>query len=369
MIIYRCLIKEILTVAAFITGLLIIVFIGIQLANFLSSSLASSLVSSVLVEFVVLQIPLLLTELLPLGIFLAILLVYGRWYADSEMIILFASGFSHARLLIFTFFLGITIAVFSGILSFWLTPHIAARQQKLIARMSAEFALKKIVPQQFQSIGNVVYYVDEVGKDQRTMKNIFFLQTQKNGKTVLILAKTGETQVADNSKKSMILAKDGYRYEFTPGQKNIVMTHYDTYGQQIISSVDSNGNTIATNEMATSDLIHKNGFLGSNSAYAAELQWRISLPIALILLSLLAAPLSYVNPRHGRFSHLLPAILIAIIYVNLLYTCQTWIANNTIPVWIGVWWIHLLLLGLVIYFVGKWSDFHFVKTTLKRIKV
>ncbi|NEO26271.1 MAG: LptF/LptG family permease, partial [Kamptonema sp. SIO4C4] len=42
----------------------------------------------------------------------------------------------------------------------------------------------------------------------------------------------------------------------------------------------------------------------------AELQWRISAPISVIVLTLMAVPLSHTSPRQGRFLHLFTAVLI-----------------------------------------------------------
>jgi lipopolysaccharide export system permease protein len=353
-IIYRCLIKEILMVAAFVTGLLILIFVCVQLANFLSSPLASSLVSSALCQFIGLQIPLLLTELLPLGIFFAVLLVYGRWYADSEMVVLFSSGFSQQRLLIFTWCFALIISLFSAVLSFWIMPSVSSYQKQLITKMMAEFTMKKMVPQEFQTIGDVVYYIGDVSKNNQTMQNIFFFQPKDHGKVMLILAKHAQTQVSEKTDSSFIIANQGYRYELTPGKKDVFVTQYDTYAQQLTSVGTGVGDVNDTNIMSTRELLSKSNFFRGVSQYGAELQWRISLPIALVLLSLLAVPLSYVNPRHGRFSQLLPAILIAIIYVNLLYTFQNWVGSGVLPLWIGVWWIHFVLIILIVFLVNRW---------------
>ena len=65
-----------------------------------------------------------------------------------------------------------------------------------------------------------------------------------------------------------------------------------------------------------------------NPAAAAELQWRFALPISVLMLALLAIPLSHVRPRQGRYSHILPAILIYIVYMNLLFIARNWVERN-----------------------------------------
>lgn len=56
-----------------------------------------------------------------------------------------------------------------------------------------------------------------------------------------------------------------------------------------------------------------------------EFQWRIASPIACILLVFLAIPLSFTNPRAGRSLNIIFAVLIFIIYNNLLAIMNTFI--------------------------------------------
>ncbi|NLC20477.1 MAG: LptF/LptG family permease, partial [Halomonadaceae bacterium] len=80
----------------------------------------------------------------------------------------------------------------------------------------------------------------------------------------------------------------------------------------------------------------------------AQLQWRLSLPLMVFILTLLAMPLSRVNPRQGRFAKLLPAIFLHVCYLSLLLAALDAIGRGTLPAVIGMWPIHLLflLLGL-----------------------
>ena len=76
---------------------------------------------------------------------------------------------------------------------------------------------------------------------------------------------------------------------------------------------------------------------------AAELQWRLSIPLMVFTLTLVAVPLSRVNPRSGKFAKLLPAVIIYIFYANFMFIARNATASGKIPLWIGMWWIHLLV--------------------------
>ena len=86
-----------------------------------------------------------------------------------------------------------------------------------------------------------------------------------------------------------------------------------------------------------------------DAADQAELQWRISIPLAALLLALLAVPLSYTSPREGRFGKIAIAILIYIPYANLLVLARKWIAAGSMPSWIGLWPVHFLVFLLIVW--------------------
>jgi len=78
----------------------------------------------------------------------------------------------------------------------------------------------------------------------------------------------------------------------------------------------------------------------------AELQWRLSAPLSLFVLALVAVPLSRSRPREGRFGRLGVGILVYIIYANMLNVARTMVERDEVPQWLGMWWVHVVL-GLV----------------------
>ena len=81
----------------------------------------------------------------------------------------------------------------------------------------------------------------------------------------------------------------------------------------------------------------------------AEVQWRISPAIALIILVFMAIPLSKSSPRDSRYTGLILGILIYMIYVNCLGAARVWLEQGVTPEIYGLWWIHLiaLMVGIV----------------------
>ena len=59
-------------------------------------------------------------------------------------------------------------------------------------------------------------------------------------------------------------------------------------------------------------------------------------------LVLIAIPLAYVNPRLGNYTAMFYAVLIYLIYSNLLNLTQNFVSQGKISVFIGIWLIHIL---------------------------
>ncbi len=78
----------------------------------------------------------------------------------------------------------------------------------------------------------------------------------------------------------------------------------------------------------------------------AQLQWRLGLPPMVFILTLLAMPLSRVNPRQGRFAKLLPAIFLYVAYLSLLLAALDAIARGSWSVTVGMWPIHAAFLAI-----------------------
>jgi lipopolysaccharide export system permease protein len=66
-------------------------------------------------------------------------------------------------------------------------------------------------------------------------------------------------------------------------------------------------------------------------------------------LVLLAIPLSFVDPRAGRSLNLIFALMIYVIYNNILSIFQAWVTQGRFDANIGLWPVHAFFALLVFY--------------------
>jgi lipopolysaccharide export system permease protein len=134
-----------------------------------------------------------------------------------------------------------------------------------------------------------------------------------------------------------------------PNTKEFSTTEFDQYGI-LTAQQSAEPYTESIDSKKLSDIMKSNALEDR-----LEFQWRIASPIACILLVFLAIPLSFTNPRAGRSLNIIFAVLIFIIYNNLLAIMNTFIMLKKVSVGIGFWPIHLIFLLAAIYLTYRRS--------------
>ncbi len=353
-IISRYLLKEVLGSLLAVTAVLLLIFLSNQLVRYLSYAASGKIPPHLLMQLMGFEIPYLLALLLPLGLYLGIILAYGRLYADSEMAVMNACGVGMKRLVWVTAGLSIVIAVVVLMLELVINPQMAVEKAHGLAQNTI---LDTIRPGRFQVLndGRRVIYIETMSRDRKRADNLFIAEEKKpsladNNSAWMVVSAQHGLQVTDPATKDLfILSTDGYRYEGVPGQNDYKVIQFRQYAVRAPSPLN---NMHLEQEAIPSVLLWQQY---RNPVAAAELQWRLSIPLSVVILMVLAIPFSRIRPRQGRYTNLFPAMLIYIIYVNLLFVSRNWVEIKMVPISIGMWWVHLAVvtLALLILFIQK----------------
>lgn len=355
MIITRYLSREIFTITIIATLILMLIFMSNQFARYLALAAAGKMMVLQLLHLMLLEIPQLLSLILPLAFYLSILLAYGRLYIDNEMIVLNTCGLSYQYLLSRTMLFATCIAIPVFIFTLILNPIFATARNQLLSQINAASALQTLQPGRFQQANNGqrIFYVERMSSDHQLLQNVFVAEKANSidpdiKSTWSVMSAAGGHRYFDSkTKEQFVVADNGYRYEGDPGTNNFTIIHFDQYGVRIdipVPYIGSDIDNASTLQLLKQVRQHK---LEAN----AELQWRIAMPLSVYILTLLALPLSWVKPRQGRFTQLFPAILLYIIYANMLIVGQDWILNGILMPTLGLWIVHIILLLLAIVLV------------------
>jgi lipopolysaccharide export system permease protein len=301
--------------------------------------------------------------ILSLSFFLSIIISISQFYKNSEAVVMNSFGMGDKSFI----HLIQPVVVFLFLLVFALTIYAVpwAKQQKSFAEdetvNASEFSF--ISEGKFESFknGEIVFYasessqIDEAG--EQNMEEIFIYVSNETSPIVVLAS--GATKYTDSDNESIYLRlKDGVRYEGLPGDENVNILDFDRYDLEIVSGEvqKSLSNFSEIEEKTSIDLLMEGGNLAN-----AEIQWRLSQPISILILSFIGVLLAKTSPRTGKGVNLLFGIIIFMLYNNGLLVAKNSIESGQLNPFVGLWSIHILLILFMIIFYqfrqGKYSSF------------
>lgn len=346
MIVFRYLSREVLLTLSAVSAVLLVIIMSGRFIKYLAQAASGLLDPGSLFLIMGFRLPGFLQLILPLGLFLGILLSYGRLYLESEMTVLSATGMSQQRLVCMTMFPATLVALIVAWLSLSLAPQGANQFQLLLNKQDALTEFDTLEPGRFQALrdGTRVTYTERMTDDRVNLGGVFISQknissNNKDRGISVLVAEKGRQEIRPDGNRYLIL-DNGYRYDGSPGQADYRAIKYDEYGV-LLPKPDVSDEVTDRDAMPTSKLV------GSEDIrLRAELQWRMSLPLLVFIVTLMAVPLSRVNPRQGRFLKLLPAILLYMAYLTILIAARGALDKGKIPAALGLWWVHGIFLAI-----------------------
>lgn len=344
MLIFRYLAREVFITLASLTTILMLIFMSNQFVRYLNRAASGSIPLAIVMKLMMLELPNLMGLLLPLGFYIALLIAYGRLYADSEMTVLQACGYGPAQLLKQSYMMAAVVSLVVLIIMVWISPLIAAERTKLIRTSGVQTLIQTILPGHFTSIqsGRQIFYVESMTRDHTKGEHIFLArQVKKDNKLQwnVLWAENAYAETDPITQEDYLILEKGREYEGMPGRADYQIAEFNQYKARLPHPTIENRDDAKS--ASTASLWR--GF-PSNKVQSAELQWRLSIPLMVLTLTLVAVPLSRVNPRSGKFAKLLPAIVLFIVYANFMFVARDWVARGKVPMWLGMWWIHLIVL-------------------------
>jgi lipopolysaccharide export system permease protein len=312
---------------------------GVSLGELLRDIAGGRMPSGLLGALILLKMPDVLGTILPLSIFIAVIWGLGRIYRDQEMAVMRASGFSWPLLLRPLYSLLIPVSAVLLLTSLVLSPLAASvTQQKLedAFRNAAEWGLQTGKFHVLQG-GDLILYVESVRKDGRTLEHVFIQQRDGDREQIWAAAR-GYYWLAPETGGRFLTLENGRITEGGSDSLDFGILEFSRNDLKL-PEPEERARSDALEARPTSDIL-----FSLDPEEATEIQWRLTPAVAVLVLGLLAIPLSHSAPREGRGGRAVLGILAYIVYANGLYMCRNWMAKGDFPIIPGLWWIHLLVL-------------------------
>ncbi len=348
MIIFRYLLKEVAKTQLAVFLVIMTIFISNKFVRVLDDASEGGIPGHLVMTFIGLKIPDLAGMILPLSFFLGVLLAYGRIYAENEMTVLHACGVSEWYVVRVTLILGFVTAIITGIFTLYLSPMAAEYEVQVKDQLAADSGLSSLIAGRFQTTGNkkAVIFIHEKNRDDNTFEKVFVAQlpdqNTPNASVIdssLVYAAIGQVIEEETGLQRLILSA-GTRYQNDIKNKEFRQVAFDKYYIQIQDQ------KVAQKRRKLSAIPTAELYQEQTPETSAESQWRIAFPLACIIMTLVAVPLSVVNPRQGKFGKMLPALLLFLSYFLLLTAVRSGIEKTSVPQYVGLWPVHFIVLAL-----------------------
>jgi lipopolysaccharide export system permease protein len=340
-VIDRLLVREILKTLLVILLVLALVLLANTLVRYLGKAAVGALGTDVLLLVVGLELLRAMGLIVPPAFFFAVLWVLGNMHRDSEMTALAASGFGHARLFRSVLLLALPLAVLVGVLVMELLPWAKQQVDRIKLEQANSADISGVRPGRFNefSRGGVVVYAEREAPEGRGLHGLL-VQDRQQGRTGLVTAEQARQVTDPETGERYVVLIDGRRYEGVPGERDYSIGRFETYSLRIpeLEPLPRRLRKSAKpwRMLAASDA----------PADRAELHARLATPLVLIAFGMLAVPLARVPPRSGVYGRLLLAVFLYFLVINLQRVAERWLAEGSLPDWLGLWWLPLAMLGV-----------------------
>jgi len=338
--------KELLVACLSVLFILLLIVLSTELVHLLSwvsqgfiplSALIPYLINS-LFEFTIL--------LIPLSLLMGVLISFGRLYRDSEMAAIMSAGIGPLQWYRPLMMVAVPATLSLLLLMTYVRPIIAIQRAQITAEMQSQAKVDTLLVGQFNRSGkgDGVLFLESADKDRNQIDNVFF-QQRRDGKNHVDLAATTSSYYNEEGRRYMMMY-NGTHYVGNAGDADFKIIKYKDYGLYVAKKQVTAH--FSEKSKSTAELWHS--VIPKDQA---ELQWRFALPLATIIVAFMALPLSRTDPRSGRYGKLALALVLYLIYSNFLGVAYTWVGQERVPAWIGIWWVHLIAIVFTFYLLKR----------------
>ena len=340
-ILQKYLITEITRTSITVLAVFLVILTANTMLRLIEESSIGNFPTYLLFPLIIVKITQYSIYLIPISLFLGIILSFGKFYSENEMAVINSSGISIYDITKIIARVILPAAFVVALFSLYITPSATQYRYQLEHKLNNEERIEEINPGRFTSSqsGRATFFVENIKNN--ILEKIFF--SSSGGRAEAIENSSTARYITDKDNRKYILLRDGVISEIIPPNYTTTRkTKYREHGVQLGQELPKFTNT-KYDAVSTLSLLSIDGKESS-----AELQSRLLLPIATILLGFIAFPVSYSSPRKGRYAKIFFGSLIYFTYLIIMSIIEKLYLLETTPSILGMWWIHFLMLLLVI---------------------
>jgi lipopolysaccharide export system permease protein len=319
------------------------------------------------------SMPFFLVYVLPMSTLLGVLLGVIRLSSDNELTALKSSGVSLWQMLPPVLALSLTTMLVSGALSVWLKPLGMKKAEDLrveIVMKHPELALK---PNVINVVGRrLVAYVGQTTGGGRFLRHVLIWDERNPRLKQTIVAKRGRLRKTEGAavesgikrieKKFLLVLRDVKVLKVSPDYRVTPDTRFDGLRQPLILSQllpARSGDRLSIRAMTPGQLVDaldkaRPGTVLYNQLLI-NLHQIFTVPLACLIMGLLGVPLGIQGRGSNRFTGVIIAGIIFLVYYLFMNSAYTLGKDETLPPVVGVWLGNVVFSVLAAYMLWEAS--------------
>tara|TARA_B100001287_G_scaffold34231_1_gene24298 strand:+ start:1449 stop:2633 length:1185 start_codon:yes stop_codon:yes gene_type:complete len=318
-------------------GVLLVFFllvVGSRVVGYFEQAAEGNIDPGIILSVIALRFPDFITLLIPLSFFLGLLITIGRLNSEGEIHGYFSAGLSKFNLIKFLLPQAFIYFFITLVLSLYIAPYTKNLSKELLVIDSFEEQIDAIQSDEIVSLDDGGFLYVQTA-DEGLIKGVKLFQVDEDNSFIVI---SDELLTKEKDKTIELNLKNGSFYGGLFSESSKIISNFNNFNFEIDKNMSQ------SNDLSLTKL-----FDYSSASDQATFQWNISIPITILILLLYGIYISSSKPREGKFSFMLPGMLIYVSYLSLLILGREFISDNPSSIF-NLWFIHgLFVLFLFLY--------------------
>ncbi len=356
LILYRYINRQLFVTTAVVTTVLTTMIIGTRFVQYLADAARGEIAADAIFAILLFRLPEFLQLILPLSMYIAVLLVFGRLHVDNEMVVMQSGGVGPASLVRALLAPVLMMTLVVGFCSLYATPRGGAEQDRLVEEQKQRSALELLAPGRFHErssdTGQRTTYAESLDREAGELNNVFIsdLRGGQDGRSRMVIVRASTGRIVHRDNIRYLQLSDGVQYRGRPGRADYSVADFE----RALVRLGDNETPDTSTEIEGQPTRHL--LEAGRPSARAELQWRLSLIALVPVTMMLALPLSRTGPRQGPFVRMIPAVLLFMLYVGGLLVMRSRMDDYpgaNLPWYLNMVWVHAAA-ALVVALVYAW---------------
>jgi len=298
-----------------------------------------NLPASHVISLFLLPLPSILVITIPVAVLVGTLIGLSRMSADGEAIAIQAAGIGRGQFLRPVLIFAVGGWLLATWMSLFLSPMALRKLQQIETSLAAAQANYQIRPRVFiEQFPHLLLYLKDIASSGGQWQGVFIADTSQQDKVKVTLAKSGRLVNENGGGRMELELAQGATHEFDPQHpRRYSVISFDETELPVENGASQAPGRISPSMLPPLTLLTTLKRVSGERAARVEINYRLALPIAALVLALVALPLGVMTRKGGKAFGLMLSILLVFIYYVLMAFGLSFARQGRLSPEIGLW--------------------------------